>query len=111
MLTRIDAAAMDAETVQMVSIIDEEKDAHIIINTEGLIQFANKGVANVRLPLFYSPPTPLPCLMSFQHTDMLIRNGCMPNSNITPWQACTADWHSSCTHALHIIAGIWVEQG
>ena len=58
MLTRIDAAAMDAETVQMVSIIDEEKDAHIIINTEGLIQFANKGVANVRLQLFHPPPPP-----------------------------------------------------
>lgn len=47
MLTRIDAAAMDAETVQMISIIDEEKDAHIIITVEGLIQFANKGVTNV----------------------------------------------------------------
>ena len=47
MLTRIDVAAMDAETVQMLSIIDEEKDAHIIINPEGVIQFANKGVTAV----------------------------------------------------------------
>ena len=51
MLTKIDAAAMDAETVQMLSIIDEEKDANVIINAEGLIQFANKGVANVCLHL------------------------------------------------------------
>ena len=47
MLTRIDVAAMDAETVQMLSIIDEEKDANIIINPEGIIQFANKGVTAV----------------------------------------------------------------
>ena len=47
MLTRIDVAAMDAETVQMLSIIDEEKDANIIINAEGIIQFANKGVTAV----------------------------------------------------------------
>lgn len=82
MLTRIDAAAMDAETVQMVSIIDEEKDAHIIINAEGLIQFANKGVASVRLQLLTPllPPPPPPCCTSFQHTDVLICNDCMPNS-------------------------------
>ena len=49
MMTKIDAAAMDAETVQMLSIIDEEKDANVIISAEGLIQFANKGVASVRL--------------------------------------------------------------
>lgn len=48
MLTKIDGAAMDAETVQMLSIIDEEKDANIMISSEGLIQFANKGVTNVR---------------------------------------------------------------
>ena len=48
MLTKIDGAAMDAETVQMLSMIDEEKDANIIISPEGLIQFANKGVTNVR---------------------------------------------------------------
>ena len=47
MLTKIDAAAMDAETVQMLSMIDEEKDANVIITAEGLIQFANKGVQNV----------------------------------------------------------------
>ena len=47
MLTKIDAAAMDAETVRMLSMIDEEKDANIIITAEGLIQFANKGVTNV----------------------------------------------------------------
>ena len=49
MLTKIDAVAMDAETVQMLSIIDGEKDANVIINAEGLIQFANKGVASVSL--------------------------------------------------------------
>ena len=49
MLTKIDAAAMDAETVQMLSIIDEEKDANLIINAKGLIQFANKGIASVSL--------------------------------------------------------------
>lgn len=47
MLTKIDAAAMDAETVQMLSMIDEEKDANVIITAEGVIQFANKGVQNV----------------------------------------------------------------
>ncbi|DBA80194.1 TPA: hypothetical protein ACH3X2_007658 [Trebouxia sp. C0005] len=47
MLTKIDGSAMDAETVQMLSIIDEEKDANIIINSEGIIQFANKGVTTV----------------------------------------------------------------
>ncbi len=47
MLTKIDGSAMDAETVQMLSIIDEEKDANIIINSEGIIQFANKGVTAV----------------------------------------------------------------
>lgn len=62
MLTKIDAAAMDAETVQMLSIIDEEKDANVIINAEGLIQFANKGVAIVRLR------TPLLLFVSFAHS-------------------------------------------
>ena len=47
MLTKIDAAAMDAETVQMLSMIDEEKDANLIITAEGLIQFANTGVTSV----------------------------------------------------------------
>lgn len=47
MLTKIDGSAMDAETVQMLSIIEEEKDANIIINSEGIIQFANKGVTTV----------------------------------------------------------------
>ncbi len=47
MLTKIDGSAMDAETVQMLSIIDEEKDANIVINPEGIIQFANKGVTTV----------------------------------------------------------------
>ncbi|DBB01294.1 TPA: hypothetical protein ACH3X3_011692 [Trebouxia sp. C0006] len=47
MLTKIDGSAMDAETVQMLSIIDEEKDANIVINSEGIIQFANKGVTTV----------------------------------------------------------------
>lgn len=50
MLTKIDGAAMDSETVQMLSIIDEEKDANIIINSEGVIQFANKGVTTVCPP-------------------------------------------------------------
>ncbi len=47
-MTKIDGSAMDAETVQMLSIIDEEKDSNIIINAEGIIQFANKGVTTVR---------------------------------------------------------------
>lgn len=63
MLTKIDGSAMDAETVQMLSIIDEEKDANIVINSEGVIQFANKGVTAVwpsnkhcaLHPLCYSP--------------------------------------------------------
>ena len=50
MLTKIDGAAMDSETVQMLSIIDEEKDANVIINSEGIIQFANKGVTTVCAP-------------------------------------------------------------
>ena len=66
MLTKIDAAAMDAETVQMLSIIDEEKDANVIINAEGLIQFANKGIASVRLQTPFNR-----CLYSL-HTDVLV---------------------------------------
>lgn len=47
MMTRIDAAAMDAETMQMLSMINEEKDCNIVINAEGIIQFANKGLTYV----------------------------------------------------------------
>lgn len=46
-MTRIDAAAMDSETMQMLSVINEEKDCNIVINAEGLIQFANKGLTYV----------------------------------------------------------------
>lgn len=48
MMTRIDAAAMDSETMQMLSMINEEKDCNIVINAEGIIQFANKGLTYVR---------------------------------------------------------------
>ena len=47
MMTRIDASIMDSDTVQMLSIINEEKDCNIVINSEGIIQFANKGLTAV----------------------------------------------------------------
>ena len=50
---------MDAETVQMLSIIDEEKDANIVINSEGIIQFANKGVTTVCPPYKHCALHPL----------------------------------------------------
>lgn len=50
-MTRIDAAAMDSETMQMLSVINEEKDCNIVINSEGIIQFANKGLTYVGLLL------------------------------------------------------------
>jgi len=59
MLTKIDGSAMDAETVQMLSIIDEEKDANIVINSEGIIQFANKGVTTVCPPYKHCALHPL----------------------------------------------------
>ena len=46
-MTRVDASIMDSETVQMLSIINEEKDCNIVINSEGIIQFANKGLTTV----------------------------------------------------------------
>ena len=63
MLTKIDAAAMEAETVQMLSMIDEEKDANLVITAEGLIQFANKGVTSVG----FQPPSS--CCFSILSTD------------------------------------------
>lgn len=48
-MTKINAAAMDSETMQMLSMINEEKDCNIVINAEGIIQFANKGLTYVSL--------------------------------------------------------------
>lgn len=83
MMTKIDGAAMDAETVQMLSIIDEEKDANIIITAEGVIQFANRGVTTVRhrcsLMIMLSTCAQQPCmdtqtaLTSHQHVTVWSR--------------------------------------
>ena len=48
-MTKIDAAAMDSETMQMLSMINQEKDCNIVTNADGIIQFANKGLTYVGL--------------------------------------------------------------
>ena len=109
MLTKIDGAAMDAETVQMLSIIDEEKDANIIISNEGLVQFANKGVTNVR------PESLLHVLAACSLLSVLTH--CLSLCTACPHLECGCVClpHGCLTHpvcqSLRVTVGFWVEQG
>ena len=38
---------LDAETQQMLSMVNEETDAVVIISSEGVIQYTNKGITKV----------------------------------------------------------------
>ena len=43
------SAHMDAETTQMLSMVNEDTDCVVIINSDGVIQYTNKGMTKVEL--------------------------------------------------------------